>query len=238
MVKCAYKIHDNICCVGDDDQSIYSWRGAEIKNFLEFDKKYKNTKIVRLEENYRSTQSILNVASGLISNNENRLGKNLNSNQSQGELIKLNCFRNGKDEAIGVSKILENQISKKYKFNNVAILVRAIFQTREFEERFLKIGLPYRILGGIKFYERAEIKDCIAYLRIVHQNKDDLAFERVINVPKRSIGETTFKMISEYSKKNNLSLEKGAKKLIELNKIKPKTKIGLYNFLNFLEMAR
>ena len=232
------KMHNNICCVGDDDQSIYSWRGAEIKNFLEFDKKYVDTKIVRLEENYRSTQNILNVASGLISNNENRLGKRLNSNQSKGELINLNCFRNGKDEAIGVSKILENQISKKYKLNNIAILVRAIFQTREFEERFLKIGLPYRILGGIKFYERAEIKDCIAYLRIVHQNKDDLAFERIVNVPKRYVGDTSFKIISEYSKINNLPLEKSAKKMIELNKIKPKAKIGLSGFLNFLEKWR
>ncbi len=232
------KMHNNICCVGDDDQSIYSWRGAEIKNFLEFDKKYVDTKIVRLEENYRSTQNILNVASGLISNNENRLGKRLNSNQSKGELINLNCFRNGKDEAIGVSKILENQISKKYKLNNIAILVRAIFQTREFEERFLKIGLPYRILGGIKFYERAEIKDCIAYLRIVHQNKDDLAFERIVNVPKRYVGDTSFKIISEYSKINNLPLEKSAKKMIELNKIKPKAKIGLSSFLNFLEKWR
>ena len=116
---------------------------------------FKNTKIIKLEENYRSTQNILNVASELISNNENRMGKTLNSNQSQGELINLNCFKNGKDEATGISKILENKISKKYKLNDVAILVRAIFQTREFEERFLKIGLPYRILGGVKFYERA-----------------------------------------------------------------------------------
>ena len=191
-LKLLTKTHDNICCVGDDDQSIYSWRGAEIKNFLEFDKIYKNTKVIRLEENYRSSQNILNVASKLISNNENRLGKKLNSNQNQGELIKLNCFKNGKDEAISISKIIENQISKKYNLNNVAILVRAIFQTREFEERFLKIGLPYRIIGGVKFYERAEIKDCIAYLRIIYQNKDDLAFERIVNVPKRSIGNTTF----------------------------------------------
>ena len=237
-LKLLTKNHDNICCVGDDDQSIYSWRGAEIKNFLEFDKIYENTKIIRLEENYRSSQNILNVASELISNNENRLGKKLNSNQSQGELINLNCYKNGKDEAIDISKILENQISKKYKLNNVAILVRAIFQTREFEERFLKIGLPYRILGGVKFYERAEIKDCIAYLRIVYQNKDDLAFERIVNVPKRSIGGTSFKMISEYAKKNNLSLENSSKKLIELNKIKPKTKTGLFNFLNLLEKWR
>ena len=237
-LKLLTKTHDNICCVGDDDQSIYSWRGAEIKNFLEFDKIYKNTKIIRLEENYRSTQNILNVASELISNNENRLGKKLNSNQSQGELVNLYCFKNGKDEALKISKILENQISKKYKLNNVAILVRAIFQTREFEERFLKIGLPYRILGGVKFYERAEIKDCIAYLRIVYQNKDDLAFERIVNVPKRSIGGTSFKMISEHAKKNSLSLENSSQNLIELNKIKPKTKIGLFNFLKLLEKWR
>ena len=153
-------------------------------------------------------------------------------------MIKLNCFKNGKDEATGISKIIENQISQKYKLNNVAILVRAIFQTREFEERFLKIGLPYRILGGVKFYERVEIKDCIAYLRIVYQKKDDLAFERIINVPKRSIGDTSFKIISEHAKKNSLSLENSSKNLIELNQIKPKTKIGLTNFLNLLEKWR
>ena len=237
-LKLLTKNHENICCVGDDDQSIYSWRGAEIKNFLEFDKMFKNTKIIKLEENYRSTQNILSVASELISNNENRMGKTLNSNQSQGELINLNCFKNGKDEATGISKILENKISKKYKLNDVAILVRAIFQTREFEERFLKIGLPYRILGGVKFYERAEIKDCVAYLRIVYQNKDDLAFERIINVPKRSIGDTSFRMISEHAKKNGLSLEKSSKNLISLNEIKPKTKIGLLSFLNLLEKWR
>ena len=237
-LKLLTKSHDNICCVGDDDQSIYSWRGAEIKNFLEFDKMFTNTKIIRLEENYRSSQNILNVASELISNNENRLGKKLNSNQNQGELVNLNCFKNGKDEAIHISKTLENQISKKYKLNNVAILVRAIFQTREFEERFLKIGLPYRILGGVKFYERTEIKDCIAYLRIVYQDKDDLAFERVVNVPKRSVGNTTIKIISEYAKQNSLPLEKSAKNLISLNKIKPKTKIGLNSFLNLLEKWR
>ena len=237
-LKLLTKTHDNICCVGDDDQSIYSWRGAEIKNFLEFDKIYKDTKIIRLEENYRSSQNILNVASELISNNENRLGKELKSNQNEGELINLNCFKNGKDEATDISKKLENEISKKYNLNNVAILVRAIFQTREFEERFLKIGLPYRILGGVKFYERTEIKDCIAYLRIVYQNKDDLAFERIVNVPKRSIGNTSFKMISENAKKNGLSLEKSSMQLIDLNKVKPKTKVGLFNFLNLLEKWR
>ena len=228
----------NICCVGDDDQSIYSWRGAEIKNFLEFDKIYKETKIIKLEENYRSTQNILSVASKLISNNQNRVGKILKSTKNKGDLVKLNCFKNGKEEAIGISDELEKNLKKKISFNNVAILVRAIFQTREFEERFLKVGIPYRIIGGTKFYERAEIKDCIAYLRIIFQEKDDLAFERIVNIPKRSIGDSTVKQIYEYAKTNSISLEKSSKKLIELNIIKPKTKIGLSSFLNLINKWR
>ncbi len=226
--------HYNICCVGDDDQSIYSWRGAEIKNFLEFDQVYKNTKVIRLEKNYRSTQNILEVASKLISNNHNRVGKNLETTKDVGDLVKMNCFKNAKDEAIGVSDEIEKKLKKKNSLNEISILVRAIFQTREFEERFLKIGLPYRIIGGTKFYERAEIKDCVAYLRLIYQSKDDLSFERIINIPKRSIGETTIKQINEFSKKNFLSLENGSKKMIELNLIKPKTKLGLNSFLNLL----
>jgi DNA helicase-2/ATP-dependent DNA helicase PcrA len=230
--------HNNLCCVGDDDQSIYSWRGAEIKNFLEFDQVYDDTKIIRLEQNYRSSQNILSVASNLISNNENRVGKTLTTTMEEGDLVKLNCFKNGKDEAIGISDEIEKNIKKKFSFNNVAILVRAIFQTREFEERFLKIGMPYRILGGTKFYERAEIKDCVAYLRLIHQEKDDLAFERIVNNPKRSIGDTTLKLVHEFGKKNNLCLENAAKKMIEENLIKPKTKIGLSFFLNSLNKWR
>ncbi len=230
--------HKNICCVGDDDQSIYSWRGAEIKNFLEFDKVYKDSKIIRLEENYRSSQNILSVASNLIANNQNRVGKTLKTTMEKGDLVKLNCFKNGKDEATSVSDEIENKLKKKYSLNNIAILVRAIFQTREFEERFLKIGLPYRILGGTKFYERAEIKDCVAYLRLINQEKDDLAFDRVVNNPKRSIGESTTKQIHEYSKKNITSLEIASKKLIEMNLIKPKTKIGLSSFLFLIEKWR
>jgi len=231
------KHNKNICCVGDDDQSIYSWRGAEIKNFLDFDKIYENTKIIRLEKNYRSTQNILSVASQLIKNNQSRVGKNLYTNGEEGELVSLNCFRSGKDEAIGLGDQIE-KLKKNYSLNNVAILVRAIFQTREFEERFLKIGLPYRIIGGTKFYERAEIKDCVAYLRIVYQSQDDLSFERVINNPKRSIGDTTIKQINEFAKKNKCSLEIASKKLIEKNLIKPKTKIGLNSFLNFTNKWR
>jgi len=228
----------NLCCVGDDDQSIYSWRGAEIKNFLEFDQVYENTKVIRLEQNYRSSQNILSVASNLISNNQNRVGKTLTTTMEEGDLVKLNCFKNGKDEAIGISDEIEKKLKKKYSFNEMAILVRAIFQTREFEERFLKIGMPYRILGGTKFYERAEIKDCVAYLRLIHQEKDDLAFERIINNPKRSIGDTTLKTVHEFGKENNLSLESAANKMLELNLIKPKTKIGLSFFLNALNKWR
>ena len=227
----------NICCVGDDDQSIYSWRGAEIKNFLQFEKVYKNTKIIRLEKNYRSTQNILNVASKLIENNQNRVGKKLFTNQEDGELVTLNCFRNVKDEAIEIGSNIE-KFKKDFSLNQITILVRAIFQTREFEERFLKIGIPYRIVGGIKFYERAEIKDCIGYLRIVHQPLDDLSFERIINVPKRSIGDSTIKTINDFAKKNKCSLESASRNLIELNKIKPKTKIGLNSLLNLLTKWR
>ncbi len=227
----------NICCVGDDDQSIYSWRGAEIKNFLEFDKVYENTKIIRLEKNYRSTQNILSVASKLIENNQNRVGKTLFTSHDDGDLVSLSCFRNVKDEATEVGSEIE-RLKKSFSLNQVAILVRAIFQTREFEERFLKIGLPYRIVGGTKFYERAEIKDCVAYLRIVHQPLDDLSFERVINVPRRSIGDTTIKTINKYAKENKISLETAARKLIEENKIKPKTKLGLNSFLNLLQKWR
>ncbi len=230
--------NNNLCCVGDDDQSIYSWRGAEIKNFLEFDQIYKNTKVIRLEQNYRSTQNILSVASNLIANNKNRVGKNLITTMEEGDLIKLNCYKNGKDEAIGLSDEIEKKLKKKYSLNNIAILVRAIFQTREFEERFLKIGMPYRILGGIKFYERAEIKDCIAYLRLIYQEKDDLAFERIVNIPKRSVGDNTLKTIHEYAKKHYLSLERASNKMLEENLISPKTKISLNHFLNLLNKWR
>ena len=232
------KKHKNICCVGDDDQSIYSWRGAEIKNFLNFDQIYKNSKKITLEQNYRSTQNILSTASGLISKNLGRLGKKLWTDGEDGELVKLSCYKNGKDEAIIISDIIEKKLKKKFSYNNIAILVRAIFQTREFEERFLKIGIGYRIVGGTKFYERSEIKDCVAYLRIIFQKKDDLAFERIVNTPKRSIGDTTIKKISEYARKYKLCLEDASFKMIEMNEIKPKAKIGLLKILNLIAKWR
>jgi len=224
----------NICCVGDDDQSIYSWRGAEIKNFLTFDKIYKNCKVFKLEQNYRSTKNILETASALISNNSSRVGKKLWSSANQGELVKLNCYKTGKEEAQGISDIIEHKLKKKYSLNNVSILVRAIYQTREFEERFLQVGIGYRVLGGIKFYERAEIKDAVCYLRIINQKFDDLALERVIGSPKRGVGESTLKQIYQFGKNNNLCLEDSIIKLIEKGEFKPKIKTSLTQLINMI----
>ena len=232
------KKKNNICCVGDDDQSIYSWRGAEIRNFLDFSKTYKNTKIIKLEQNYRSTQNILGAASGLIAKNTDRMGKKLWTDSKDGDPVKLTCYKNGKEEATGISDIIEKKLKKKYSLNNISILVRAIFQTREFEERFLKIGMGYRVIGGTKFYERAEIKDSVAFLRIINQKNDDLAFERIINVPKRSIGDSTVKQLHDWGRKNKKSLEDSSIELLQLNKIKPKTKLGLVKILNMFNKWR
>ena len=229
---------ENICCVGDDDQSIYSWRGAEIKNFLTFDKIYKNCKVFKLEQNYRSTKNILETASKLISNNTNRVGKNLWSSASEGEMVKLNCYQSGKEEAQGISDIIEHNLKKKYSLNNVSILVRAIYQTREFEERFLKVGIGYRVLGGTRFYERAEVKDAVSYLRIINQKFDDLALERVIGSPKKGIGESTINQIYTFGSKNKLCLEDSIIKILELNQFKPKIKTSLTQLLNMLNKWR
>ena len=228
----------NICCVGDDDQSIYSWRGAEIKNFLSFDKVYPDCKIFRLEQNYRSTKNILDTASFLISHNKDRLGKKLWTGGDKGEPVKLNCYKNGKEEARGVGTIIEGHIKNNDSINNIAILVRAIYQTREFEERFLKIGINYRIVGGIKFYERAEVKDAICYLRIINQKYDDLAFERILNTPKRGLGEATVKNLYEFSSINKVCLEDAARKLLEQNKFKPKIKITIKRLLDLINKWR
>ena len=166
----------------------------------------------------------------MISNNNNRVGKKLWSSENQGELVKLNCYNSGKDEAEGISDIIENKIKNKYSLNNTCILVRAIYQTREFEERFLKVGIGYRVLGGIKFYERAEIKDAVAYLRIINQKFDDLALERVLGAPKKGIGDSTIKKIYNYAEKNKLCLEDSIFKLLELKEFKPK----IHSVLNSL----
>jgi len=228
----------NICCVGDDDQSIYSWRGAEIKNFLTFDTIYKNCKIFKLEQNYRSTKNILETASTLISHNNGRVEKKLWSSAQQGEKVKLNCYQTGREEAEAISDITEKKLKNKYSLNNVAILVRAIYQTREFEERFLKVGLGYRVLGGTKFYERAEVKDAVAYLRIINQKYDDLTLERVIGSPRRGIGESTLNQLYSFGSQNKLCLEDSIKKNLETDNLKPKMKTSLTQLTKLIEKWR
>jgi DNA helicase-2/ATP-dependent DNA helicase PcrA len=230
--------NQNICCVGDDDQSIYSWRGAEIKNFLTFDTIYKNCKIFKLEQNYRSTKNILETASTLISHNSGRVEKKLWSSAQQGEKVRLNCYQTGREEAEAISDIAEKNLKNKYSLNDVAILVRAIYQTREFEERFLKVGLGYRVLGGTKFYERAEVKDAVAYLRIINQKYDDLALERVIGSPRRGIGENTLNQLHNFGSQNKLCLEDSIKKNLETNSLKPKMKTSLTQLTKMIDKWR
>ena len=222
---------NNICVVGDDDQSIYSWRGAEVKNILEFKETFDNLETVKLEQNYRSTENILNSATSLISNNEDRLNKRIWSDLGEGEKVKIKSYFDGLSEASGVSDIIEQNLSKKFKLNSISILVRASFQTREFEERFIKIGLPYRIIGGLKFYERSEIKDALAYLRLINQSNDDLSFERIINTPKRAIGDSSVKKIYEFAKKKELSLLDASQEILKENILKPKTVQNLKTFI-------
>tara|TARA_B100000575_G_scaffold192041_1_gene154974 strand:- start:354 stop:2033 length:1680 start_codon:yes stop_codon:yes gene_type:complete len=222
---------NNICVVGDDDQSIYSWRGAEVKNILEFKTNFKNTVTVKLEQNYRSTKNILNSASSLISNNKDRLAKEIWSDLGDGNKVKIKSYFDGISEASGISDEIEQNLSKKYKLNSISILVRAAFQTREFEERFVKIGLPYRIIGGLKFYERAEIKDALGYLRLINQPSDDISFERIINTPKRSIGDTSVKKIHQYARQKGMSLLDASQEILKENILKPQTVKNLKSFI-------
>ena len=222
---------ENICVVGDDDQSIYSWRGAEVKNILEFNTNFKNTITVKLEQNYRSTKNILSSATSLISNNKDRLTKEIWSDLGDGNKVKIKSYFDGVSEANGISDVIEQYLTSKYKLNSVSILVRAAFQTRELEERFIKIGLPYRIIGGLKFYERAEIKDALGYLRLINQSNDDISFERIINTPKRSIGNNSVKKIHQYARQQGLCLLDASQEILKENILKPKTVKNLKTFI-------
>ena len=225
-----YQGNKNICCVGDDDQSIYSWRGAEVSNLLNFEKNFENAQIIRLEQNYRSTKKILNCASKLISKNKGRYGKELWSDNDEGNKIRINGFWETKEESTFVSDKIENLISNKTKLSEISILFRIAAHTRSFEERFINLGLPYKIIGGLRFYERKEIKDIIAYLRLVNNIEDDLAFERIINVPKRGIGKSTLSKISSSARINNTSLFEASREIIF--KTNSKAKVELYNFID------
>tara|TARA_B100000965_G_C19588314_1_gene756835 strand:+ start:350 stop:2575 length:2226 start_codon:yes stop_codon:yes gene_type:complete len=225
-----YKHNKNICCVGDDDQSIYSWRGADVTNLLNFEKNFSKPKILRLEQNYRSTQNILKCASSLIKRNKGRYGKELWSKNDLGDKTIINGFWETKEEAMFVSDEIEKLISNRIPLNEISILFRVAAHTRSFEDRFINLGLPYKIIGGLRFYERKEIKDIIAYLRLVNNLDDNLAFERIINVPKRGIGKTTINKIYDISRINKISMFNAAKLYIDKNS--NKSKIELLNFIN------
>lgn len=219
--------HKNICCVGDDDQSIYGWRGAEVGNILKFEKDFEGAKVIRLEQNYRSTTHILGAASGLINSNQDRLGKTLWTAEEGGEKVTVNAVWDGRAEARAIGEMVEDLQRKKHSLSEMAILVRAGFQTREFEENFLTLGIPYRIIGGVRFYERAEIRDAMAYLRVLQNTDDDLAFERIINVPKRGIGDTTVAKLHRIARANSTSLMRASRDIVETEELTKKTRASL-----------
>jgi DNA helicase-2/ATP-dependent DNA helicase PcrA len=221
----------NICCVGDDDQSIYGWRGAEVDNILRFDHDFPGAKVIRLERNYRSTGHILAAASHLIAHNEGRLGKTLRTEDVDGEKVTVTGAWDSKEEARAIGEEIEELQRKKENLNQVAILVRASFQMREFEERFVTLGLSYRVIGGPRFYERAEIRDALAYLRVINSSADDLAFERIVNVPKRGLGDATVQMLHDHARKRRIPLYEAARAVVETDELKPKARGSLRDLL-------
>jgi DNA helicase-2/ATP-dependent DNA helicase PcrA len=232
--------HRNICCVGDDDQSIYSWRGAEVGNILRFEKDFPGAKIIRLERNYRSTSHILGAASGLIDHNQDRLGKTLFAGKEgeSGERITIRPAFNGEEEARHVGEDIETVMREGTPASQIAILVRTGAQTREFEERLMVLGLPYRVIGGPRFYERQEIRDALAYLRVIAQPADDLAFERIINVPKRGIGDATLNVLHVYARAKAIPLTEATRQLCATDEIKPKAAAVLAELLGDFERWR
>ncbi|MBR1152457.1 ATP-dependent helicase [Bradyrhizobium sp. JYMT SZCCT0428] len=221
----------NICCVGDDDQSIYGWRGAEVDNILRFDHDFPGAKVIRLERNYRSTGHILAAASHLIAHNEGRLGKTLRTEDVDGEKVTVTGSWDSKEEARAIGEEIEELQRAGDNLNEVAILVRASFQMREFEERFITLGLPYRVIGGARFYERAEIRDALAYLRVINSPADDLAFERIVNVPKRGLGDATVQMLHDHARKRRIPLFEAARNVVETDELKPKARGSLRDLI-------
>ncbi len=221
----------NLCCVGDDDQSIYSWRGAEVANILRFEKDFPGAAVIRLEQNYRSTSHILAAADGLIAHNAGRLGKSLWTDAGDGAKVKVVGIWDGPEEARRIGDEIESAQARGKSLDEVAILVRAQFQTREFEERFIAIGLSYQIIGGFRFYERAEIRDAIAYLRLVAQPADDLAFERIVNQPKRGLGDKALATIHRYSRASQQPLLLAAAQMLDSDELTPQARRSLGRFI-------
>jgi len=234
--------HQNICCVGDDDQSIYSWRGAEVANILRFEKDFPEAKVVKLEQNYRSTPHILAAASALINHNSGRLGKTLWTEETEGDKVQVIGVWDGPEEARRIGDEIEAlQQLKQVSLNDVAILVRAQFQTREFEDRFISIGMPYKIIGGFRFYERAEIRDALAYLRVIAQPADDLAFERIVNTPKRGLGDKTIEKVHRLARARGIALAAAAYMICDTDELAPRARNTLLelmrNFARWRDMA-
>ncbi len=228
----------NICCVGDDDQSIYSWRGAEVANILRFERDFPGAKVIRLEQNYRSTPHILAAASGVIAQNGGRLGKTLWTQEEEGEKLRVIGVWDGPEEARRVGEEIEALGREGVRADQVAILVRAQFQTREFEDRFIQIGLPYRIVGGFRFYERAEIRDALAYLRLVNQPADDLAFERIVNVPKRGLGDKAVEKLHRLARAQGVPLSLAAARIVETDELTGQARNALSRFMGNLARWR
>ena len=228
----------NICCVGDDDQSIYGWRGAEVDNILRFDHDFPGAVVIRLERNYRSTGHILAAASHLIAHNEGRLGKTLRTEDVPGEKVTVTGAWDSEEEARAIGEEIEQLQRRGHVLNEIAILVRASFQMREFEDRFVTLGLPYRVIGGPRFYERAEIRDALAYLRLVHSPTDDLAFERIINVPKRGLGDATVKLLHDHARALAIPLYTAATAVSATDELKPKPRGALRDLVAAFERWR
>ncbi|MGH6821957.1 MAG: ATP-dependent helicase [Methylocella sp.] len=221
----------NLCCVGDDDQSIYGWRGAEVDNILRFETDFPGAKIIRLERNYRSTGHILGAAAGLISHNEGRLGKTLFTDGEIGEKPTVTGIWDSEEEARVIGEEIEQAQRRGHVLDEIAILVRASFQMREFEERFITLGLPYRVIGGPRFYERAEVRDALAYLRCTAQPADDLAFERIFNLPKRGLGDATLQILHNHARRARVPLMRAAQTIVETEELKPKQRQTLRGLL-------
>ncbi|MEW9305031.1 ATP-dependent helicase [Labrys neptuniae] len=221
----------NLCCVGDDDQSIYGWRGAEVDNILRFEKDFPGATVIRLERNYRSTGHILGAAGHLIANNEGRLGKTLFTDDEEGERVTVAGSWDSGEEARAIGDEIEALQHKGHALNDIAILVRASFQMREFEDRFVTLGLPYRVIGGPRFYERAEIRDALAYFRATMQPADDLAFERIVNVPKRGLGDATVQILHDYARHNGVPMMQATRVLVETEELKPKPRQTLRDLM-------
>ena len=228
----------NICCVGDDDQSIYGWRGAEVDNILRFEHDFPGATVIRLERNYRSTGHILAAASHIIAHNEGRLGKTLRTDDELGEKVTVTGSWDSEEEARTIGEEIEQLQRGGLRLNEIAILVRASFQMREFEDRFVTLGLPYRVIGGPRFYERAEIRDALAYLRVVNSPADDLAFERIVNVPKRGLGDATVQMLHDHARKRRVPLTEAARAIVETDELNPKPRGALRGVLEAFDRWR